>query len=139
MEPDKVVIIVMNSSGQFFVTQRNKDKELFPSMYGLGAGGKVDSDENPINAAKRELREELDLVSEVKELFSFDFHYGELSHKVHVFRTLFDGNPVPCNEFQWSGWMDIPKVDMLSEEEKLCPDTKILYEKFKQGLIRKDK
>lgn len=131
MEPDKVVIIVQNSSGQLFVHQRSADKEIFPSLYGLGAGGHVEPKESPIQAAQRELREELGLDIKVEPLFSIDFESDKIKHIVHVFKTKHDGEVKPCKEFQRSGWMNIEQINQLAANNKLCPDTKILYEKWK--------
>jgi 8-oxo-dGTP pyrophosphatase MutT (NUDIX family) len=131
MDADKVVIIVENSSGQLFVHQRSADKKLFPLHYGLGAGGNVEVGEKPINAARRELKEELGLSTEIESLFSFPFESNEVNHIVHAFKTIYDGEIKSCKEFQWSGWMDIGDVDQLATENKLCPDTKIVYMKWK--------
>ena len=131
MKQDMVVIIVQNSSGQLFVHQRNADKKMFPSLYGLGAGGHVEPGETPNQAASRELQEELDINIKVQPLFSIDFKSTDVNHIVHVFKALYDGDVKLCNEFQWSGWLNIEKVDQMSNNNKLCPDTKILYEKWK--------
>ena len=131
MEPDKVVIIVQNSKGQLFVHQRNADKKLFPSLYGLGAGGKVEPGEAPNQAASRELQEELDINTKVEPLFCIEFKSDDVEHTVHIFKAMHDGAVKPCKEFRWSGWLDIEKVDQIAYANKLCPDTKILYEKWK--------
>ncbi len=132
MESDKVVIIVQNSLGKLFVHQRSAKKKIFPLLYGLGAGGCVNSGESPEQAAERELKEELNINNKVKSLFNIYFKSESLNHKVHVFYVKYDGNLKPSNEFQWSGWLDIAGVDRLAEENKLCPDTKVFYEKWKK-------
>jgi len=139
MEPDKVVIIVQNSSGQLFVHQRSADRKIFPLLYGLGAGGNVEPKESPIQAAKRELKEELSIDTAVEPLFSIKFESDEVKHTVHVFRAPYDGEVKPCEEFKWSGWMDIEEVDQLAGDNKLCPDTKVLYEKWKGEYLYKNK
>ena len=128
---DMVVIIVQNSSGQLFVHQRNANKKMFPSLYGLGAGGHVEAGETPNQAANRELQEELDINMKVEPLFSIDFKSDDIEHIVHTFKALYDGDVKPCEEFQWSGWLNMEKVDQIANDNKLCPDTKILYEKWK--------
>jgi 8-oxo-dGTP pyrophosphatase MutT (NUDIX family) len=138
MQPDKVVIIVQNSSGQLFVHQRSADRDIFPLLYGLGAGGHVESGESPIQAAKRELKEELDIEIELEPLFSINFESDELKHIVHVFQAPYDGKVKSCKEFKWSGWMNIEEVDQLAEDNKLCPDTKVLYEKWKNEYLYRD-
>ena len=135
MEPDKVVIIVQNLSGQLFVHQRSADKKMFPLLYGLGAGGHVEPKESPTQAAKRELKEELNINSEVEALFNIKFKLDKIQHTIHVFKALYDGEIEKCREFRSSGWMDIEKVDHLAVSNKLCPDTKILYEKWKNEYL----
>jgi len=139
MESDKVVIIVQNSSGQLFVHQRSADKKIFPLLYGLGAGGHVKPKESPIQAAKRELKEELSIDAEVKSLFGINFELNTVKHTVHVFRVSYDGDVKPCREFKWSGWMDIEEVDQLAGDNKLCPDAKVLYEKWREEYLYKDR
>ena len=131
MEPDIIIIIVQNLSQELFVHQRSANKKMFPLFYGLGAGGYIESGEAPAQAAKRELKEELDIDNEVEPLFSFHFASKEVTHNVHVFKTMYDGDLTPSVEFQWSGWMSLREVDRLATENKLCPDTKVLYEKWK--------
>ena len=40
-----VTIIIKNNKVQFFIHQRKSDKQTFPNLYGLGAGGKIKLDE----------------------------------------------------------------------------------------------
>jgi 8-oxo-dGTP pyrophosphatase MutT (NUDIX family) len=136
MEPDKVVIIVRNFSGQLFTHQRNANKKTFPLMYGLGAGGHVEPEEkdNPWLAATRELDEELKIPTAIKFLFSINYKSLELTHTIHVFEALWNEQIEPCEEFAWSGWLSIKQIDDLSRRNLLCPDTKVLYERYKMQI-----
>jgi len=131
MKTNIAIIIVQDSGGQLFVHQRQADKKVFPSLYGLGAGGKVDGDEKPEQAAVRELREELSVDKKVESLFSFPFTQHVVSYDVHVFRVMHDGELKPCKrEFQWWGWMNRQETDQLVARNLFCPDTKIVYERL---------
>ncbi|MDO8660271.1 MAG: NUDIX domain-containing protein [Candidatus Woesearchaeota archaeon] len=131
-----VIIVVQNSQKQFLVHQRSSKKKISPSLWGLGAGGRIEPNEKPQAAAKRELMEELQIDAEPKFLFTFPFDYtpygsGTNGH-THIFHVVYNGTPTSCDEFQWTGWMNKEEIDTLSKENKMCPDTKIAWEKLKQ-------
>jgi mutator protein MutT len=132
MEPDKAVIIIQNSGGHIFVHKRSPGKRLFPSRYALGAGGHVEPGEAPEEAARRELKEELGIDALPERLFTIRYESSELKHSLHVFFLRHDGEVEGCEEFQWSGWMDLKDVDRLASKGMLCPDTRMLYEKWKK-------
>ena len=76
--------------------------------------------------------------SNLESLFKFSYDYPDKTTRiVHVFRTMFDGEiKNSCNrEFKWCGWMTIAELDELSDENKLCPDTKIFYLKYKKEYL----
>jgi 8-oxo-dGTP pyrophosphatase MutT (NUDIX family) len=52
------IIILRDDEGRYFIHQRRADRDTFPSRWGVGAGGKVESGESPDDAAQRELWEE---------------------------------------------------------------------------------
>ncbi len=133
---EEIVIIIVQSFENFYIHQRKDSKKRFPSLYGLGAGGKVEHGEDITKAARRELKEELKLESEVEKLFDFDFPEGP--YKVNVYRTPYMGEGrIPlCKEFRWGGWMNLREIDVLALEGKLCPDTKIAYERFKKEFFK---
>ena len=130
---DVAIIFVQNSSGELYIHKRSKTKKVFPGLYGIGAGGKIDPGEQPIEAARRELKEELDIDSNVEFLFDFDFSHSEMSYKAHIFKTTYDREiKSPCKiEFSETKWVPISDVDILDAENRLCPDTSIAYNRFK--------
>lgn len=130
MEPEMVVIIIRNSTGQFFVHQRGPNKEMFPLRYGLGAGGHIEPEETPEDAAKRELGEETGIEGESSFLFEVDFKSPEVSHVIHVFEVSWDRGISPCEEWIWGGWLTEKEVDRLADADELCPDTMIIYRKY---------
>ena len=126
-----VVIFIRNSKGEFFVHQRLSTKRIFPNLFGLGAGGHIDSGEEPLAAAKRELSEETKLTSPVQYLFTKEFKVPDTNEIAHLYSTESDNDiETDKSEWQWSGWMKKEEVDQLLSENKLCPDTAGLYTQY---------
>ena len=54
-----VVVLVFNSKGEMYIQQRSHNAPSSPGLWDHSAAGHVDAGENPEQAARRELREEL--------------------------------------------------------------------------------
>ena len=125
-------IILRRETGELFVHQRASDRRMFPDLYGLGAGGKVNKGETPAEAAKRELTEETGIVADPIPLFSFDFSSELASYRMHIFEVITDQEVViDAREWQSGSWMNTDGVDALDEWQKLCPDTSIFYKRYR--------
>jgi mutator protein MutT len=90
-----VVAAVIEKHGKVLIAQRRKDGRLggkweFP-------GGKVELDETPEQALKRELREELGIEAEIGDFFCSSCHdYPHLPVELHAYRIkAFSGEIVP--------------------------------------------
>lgn len=130
------VIIVQNSKGELYAHKRSPNKKTFPNLYGLGAGGRLEGGETPLQAAQRELNEELNIKPKLKFLFAFNYKNTLLN----VFYTIYDGEISGMNEeFSWVGWMTTEELDKLVNEKKLMPDTEIFYKRFKMMELEKGK
>lgn len=124
-------IIIRDTAGEFYVHQRSPRKHTFPNLYGLGAGGHIQNDETPINAAKRELLEETGIDTQPTFLFSFPFSHDREQYIVNVYEVLSDENIIPDEkEWQWSGWLSEAEIDELVKQHKLMPDTEIFYKRY---------
>jgi uncharacterized protein (DUF952 family)/8-oxo-dGTP pyrophosphatase MutT (NUDIX family) len=126
-------IILRNSKGQLFAHQRSPHKKSFPNLYGLGAGGHIKEGENPQQAAKRELSEEAGINARPTFLFTFPFSANGVDYQVHVFEVLTD-QPVQADQHEWqeSGWLNMNEIESLSQNDKLMPDTKLFFEKYRK-------
>jgi len=124
-------IIIRNSHNKLFAHQRSAHKKTFPNLYGLGAGGHIQHNESPAEAAKRELFEETGIDADPTFLFSFPYS----DYEVHVFEVVSDG-PVTDDGHEWqhSGWFATDEVVALSRNNKLMPDTKIFFERYLKEL-----
>jgi 8-oxo-dGTP diphosphatase / 2-hydroxy-dATP diphosphatase len=93
-----------------------------------GFGGKVEADETILEAAKREVEEEVgvqvsDLVQVATLLFSFASDEA-LVLEVHVFRaTAFSGTPIETEEMkpQWFLYDEIPYDEMWPDDRYWLP------------------
>lgn len=134
---DIVIIILERLGGELFVHQRRGDKCIFPSLYGLGAGGSCEEGEEPLAAAKRELQEETGLEIDIASFCEISFESPELSHNLNVFRGVVGSKieiETDASEWQWSGWMSLTEIKNLDLNGGLCPDTSLVFEKYTQSL-----
>lgn len=131
-ENQVALVFIRDSRGRFFVVQRRMDKKVYPGLFALGAGGKVEVDESPACAAMRELREETTMTASIYALGDFPYEDSEVQHHVYAFETWID-QPIPnCNnEWAWSGWMTLDQIRELRDSGKLCPDTAVAVGLFK--------
>ena len=128
---DIAVIIIRNEMGRYFIHQRSYHKQVFPGMYGVGAGGHIKTHETPVEAAKRELTEETGLEIEPEFLFSFPFNHSGQSYRVHVFEVRTDEIIEPSkDEWQWSGWLNEDEIKGLIDQGVLMPDTTVFYLRY---------
>lgn len=58
---------------ELYIHQRKADKKVFPLLFGMGAGGKVDEGETFTQAAQRELNEELGIETIVYQRFKNEY------------------------------------------------------------------
>jgi 16S rRNA (adenine1518-N6/adenine1519-N6)-dimethyltransferase len=63
-----VHIFVLNGAGELFLQRRSYRKDTFPRSWDSSAAGHVDSEESYDACASRELREELGLTAELREI-----------------------------------------------------------------------
>ncbi len=109
-----VTAALIIEEGKILVTQRKKD-----SLRGLlweFPGGKVKEGEEPREALRRELMEELDVEAEVGMIFDAAFHsYPEYPILLLVYRCLIHkGSPKPigCRDLRWVTPGEMEKLAM---------------------------
>jgi mutator mutT protein len=104
-----VAAIIVDDAGRIFATQRGygdwKDWWEFP-------GGKIEPGEQPQEALKREIREELDAAIEVGELLrTIEYDYPQFHLTMHCYRcSLADGH-LTLLEHEAAKWLRPDELD----------------------------
>ena len=95
-----VHIWIYNSKNEILLQQRTSTKEIFPNVWDIAVAGHISSNETPIHAALREIKEEIGLVvlpNKLTELSIIKKNYTIPEKKIidneihHVFALKFSG------------------------------------------------
>lgn len=121
----KIVIVtagVIIEKSKALVTQRKEN-----SSHGLlweFPGGKVEEGEEPREALRRELKEELDIEVEVGRIFDVVFHaysdYPILLLAYHCRMEKGIPKPIGCHAFQWVNPRELKRLEMPKADEPIC-------------------
>lgn len=123
MKQIEVVAAVIRRGNEIFATQRGygefKDWWEFP-------GGKMEAGESPVEALKREIREELDATIEVGELIqTVEWDYPSFHLTMHCFWCELACESLHLNEHEAAAWLS---ADNLGTVKWLPADRDILVE-----------
>ena len=108
MAPIDVVAGVIERGGRYLITRRLEGTHLaglweFP-------GGKIRLGEQPAEALRRELKEELGVDATVGELMeTVEWTYPEKTVRIHFFRCAAHGDPLP-QEKQEMLWVEAARL-----------------------------
>ena len=97
----QVAIVVLRREGRVLVRRRREGEHLaglweFP-------GGKIRPGETPVDAARREMREEMALEAEgLSPLGCIEHAYPERTVALHVFEGICVGDPSPPDGAAWA-------------------------------------
>ena len=135
-----VVIIEHPTDKRLHVSQRAIDKKRYPGLFNLGVESAIDSGEAYIEAGQRRLRE-VGITPQgptlSNPLFEFVFNNGKYSGRQVVYHEKHPYLINPGKEFQWKGWMTKEEIDDLYTKSRLCPDTSVIYERFREEFYGK--
>ena len=111
---------IINDNGNVLCAQRGygslKGKWEFP-------GGKIKAGENDVEALKREIKEELDIEIEVKELIDDNYYeYDEFNINLRVYKCKYLAGKINDTEHQMLKWVagkDLQSLDWASADKSI--------------------
>ena len=107
-----VAVLLRDPAGRVYVHRRTDTKDVFPGLHDCFAAGGVRAGEDPADAARRELAEELGASGvELEAVATGWYEDGSTRHVCHVFLTTYDG-PVTHQpeEVAWGTWMTVAEL-----------------------------
>tara|TARA_Y100000310_G_scaffold193278_1_gene193242 strand:- start:1858 stop:2346 length:489 start_codon:yes stop_codon:yes gene_type:complete len=127
------VILITNKKNELLMQKRSEKKKVFPGKWAFAAGGGVETGESYEQAAHRELKEELGITTDLKQLFKTRFKSPVQNHFLMSFQGTHEGPfTFPEHEITEIKWMTIPQIDQLISDNLLCEDDIEVTEKFKK-------
>jgi len=119
------VLLIRESDGKVAVQIRSDDKEVGPGCIDFSAGGKIDEGETPVDAAVRELYEEIRVKTKLELLDRLEYPRASGNYEIFVYLGKIDKN------IEWFDTFEVKEVRYLSLDEILD-----LYRRTKTTLKR---
>ncbi|HEU4910999.1 MAG TPA: NUDIX domain-containing protein, partial [Actinomycetes bacterium] len=135
-----VCVLLRDGAGRVYVHRRTDTKDVFPGAHDAFAAGCVLADEEPLQAAERELAEELGVTGvRLEPLFTQWYADEVMHHLCHVWTARYDG-PVTHQpeEVAWGTWMTVAELraHLADPAWPFVPDGRALVERLlDEGLL----
>lgn len=129
-------VLVFNTAGELFLQKRSKHKDEFPGLWDSSAAGHVDSGEDYIDSARRELAEELGITApvELEPLFRLAASADTGWEHCSVFRCRYDGLlRLDGHEIEDGRWLSPGETDRLVADASspLTPALRDIWRRFR--------
>lgn len=122
-------VVVRDSWGRVFVHRRTDTKDLYPGYYDFTAGGVLLDGEEPDQAARRELEEELGVIAPIVRLGEVDYADDRTSYHAFLYTAVWDGplrlQPEEVASGEWlplervREMIDDPSIDVMPDAASL--------------------
>lgn len=114
-------VLLTDAAGRVFVHRRSDDKDVYPGLWDCWAGGVVAAGEPPLEAARRELAEELGVTDvPLTPLFTQWYRDEHVHYLAHAYRATWDGDPVLQDDEVAEGrWVGPDELRALAADEAL--------------------
>ena len=128
-------VLCRDPAGRLYVHRRTDDKDVYPGMYDMTAGGVLAAGETYLEAARRELAEELGVAGpEPRFLFRHRYHGQENPSWSALFEVTWDGPVRPqASEIAWGAFLTLDELDARLEEWPFCPDGLEVFRRWQAG------
>jgi len=119
-----IYIIVKNSKDQILFQKRSSKKDTHPYLWTLSVGGHVAYPETYLEAAKKELKEELGINLPLK--FIKKIYLNEPREFCHAYLAKTDKTPTKFDKDEISQvkWVDIKELNNFIKRNKITPASK---------------
>ena len=135
-----VHILVFNSTGSLFLQKRSMIKGESPGLWDSSAAGHVESGEDYLNCAKRELEEELSLSDvQLDEIMAIPAQINTLWEHVRVYKCVTDGKVcIDKNEISEGRYFELSeaKTLMQSNPDIFTPTFNHIYVNYISKLVQ---
>jgi len=133
-----VHVLLFDKDGKIMLQMRSKTKSYAPSYWVTSAGGRVDEGETYEEAAYREMKEEIGVSVELKEMFKDYYEQSGLESKtgLRIFMTIFSAQyqgeklTLQESEVERTEFFTIEEIKkMIENGEKITDELKFIFEK----------
>ncbi len=133
-----VHILLFNSRGELFLQKRSLAKDEQPGKWDSSAAGHVDSGEDYVDCARREIGEELGIVVEqpLQELFKLAASIQTGNEHSVIYRYSFDGPLVlQAEEIDDGQWIDAVSMDqwVAQGESQLTEAVRLIWKRYREA------
>ncbi len=130
-----ISIFILNKKGNLLIQKRSANKKRFPCYYEI-VGGHVDEGETYLDAAKRELFEELNLNLNLTELGKIKINYGGVFKFVMFYLAKYNeehikNNLIEVSEFKF---VLLKELEIMMKKDKVLPVLIEGLSKFRKDL-----
>jgi len=122
-----IQVVVLNSGGEMLLQQRSQNMDTMKGYWSSAVGGHVNSGEAYLEAAKRELKEEINIQTELEEIGKVISLHPEHNQLITIFTCINDG---PFNHDE----REIEKLEFL-KPGKIKREIRLYTRKFTPAFL----